>query len=343
MFCTPFINTGEKLDLPDESESAIRIPESTGSPMGEFLRFEITATNTGSENYPYATGAVKWQSGTEEDASPSQLGFKIYIDGASHSYYIPIGIHDSWGPGRPVSLITDLPRLDGVDIRLSQAVFKKRIFFPLDIYLAGKLLNLSPASAGELNNLLIPAYILIFIFLIVSGIYILFFDTPAKKGAMRAAKKAVSIFILSVLLFFSATYIYAEVLAVKSYWQAYRDEIISGDLESTYRGFYGFEKFISWAGEIVPEDKNILALVRGEPVYIMSEMAYNLYPRDIKFIDLSGRDYEEINDEIEEISQSYTDSYEYLIVLSEDDSYFAAGFELVARYRTTGGFIYSTR
>jgi len=75
----------------------------------------------------------------------------------------------------------------------------------------------------------------------------------------------------------------------------------------------------------------------------MSELAYNLYPRDIKFIDLSGRDYEEINDEIEEMSQSYTDAYEYLIVLSEDDSYFAAGLELIAKYRTTGGFIYSTR
>jgi len=148
---------------------------------------------------------------------------------------------------------------------------------------------------------------------------------------------------LSVLLFFSATYIYAEVLAVKSYWHTYRDEIISGDLESTYSGFYGFEKFISWAGGIVPEDKDIIALVRGEPVYIMSELAYNLYPRDIKFIDLSGRDYEEINDEIEEMSQSYTDAYEYLIVLSEDDSYFAAGLELIAKYRTTGGFIYSTR
>jgi hypothetical protein len=343
MFCTPFINTGEKPVLPDESEPTIRIPESTGSPMGEFLRVRIAATNTVSENYPYVTGAVKWESDAEKESPPSELRFKIYIDGTTHNYYIPLGADTGWDQLRPESIMLDLPRLDGIDMQFSQALFKKRIFFPLDIYLARKLLNLSPASAGDLNNLLIPAYILIFIFLILSVIYILFFRAPAKKNAAKAAKKAVFIFILSILLFFSATYIYAEVLAVKSYWQAYRDEIISGDLESTYHGFYGFEKFISWAGGIVPEDKNMLVFVRGEPVYIMSEMAYNLYPRDIKFIDLSGRDYEEINAEIKEIKQSYYNSYDYLVVLSEDDSYFAAEFELVAKYRTTGGFIYNTR
>ncbi|TET48182.1 MAG: hypothetical protein E3J58_06825 [Actinomycetota bacterium] len=72
----------------------------------------------------------------------------------------------------------------------------------------------------------------------------------------------------------------------------------------------------------------------------MSEMAYNLYPRDIKFINISGKTFDEINSEIEGINESPTDAYNYLIVLSEDNAYSASRFELLARYRTTGGFIY---
>ncbi len=72
----------------------------------------------------------------------------------------------------------------------------------------------------------------------------------------------------------------------------------------------------------------------------MSEMAYNLYPRDIKFINISGKTYDEINAEIESINKAAEDTYDYLITLSEDDTASAFRFELLSRYRTTGGYIY---
>ena len=118
---------------------------------------------------------------------------------------------------------------------------------------------------------------------------------------------------------------------------------MSGSLDKTYLGFYDFEKFIMWVDGTIPEGMDIIVYVRGEPVYIMSEMAYNLYPRDIKFINISGKTYDEINAEIESISEGHEDAYNYLIALSEDDAHSAFRFELLARYRTTGGFIYRVR
>jgi hypothetical protein len=156
-------------------------------------------------------------------------------------------------------------------------------------------------------------------------------------------KKAVFIFIISILLLFSVNFVYTEIITVKSYWGSYKKHIMAGSLDETYFGFYDFEKFIIWADDTIPEGMDIIVFLRGEPVYIMSEMAYNLYPRDIKFINISGRTFEEINSEIESINKSYKDIYEYLIVLSEDDASSAFRFELLARYRTTGGFIYKIK
>ena len=48
----------------------------------------------------------------------------------------------------------------------------------------------------------------------------------------------------------------------------------------------------------MPEGQNIIVLVKGEPVYIMAQMAYGLYPRDIKFINISSMSADEIADKI---------------------------------------------
>ena len=143
--------------------------------------------------------------------------------------------------------------------------------------------------------------------------------------------------------FFPATYIYGEVLAVKSHWNAYGDDLLSGNIEDTYLGIYDFERFIIWADETIPEGQPVIVFVKGEPVYIMSEMAYNMYPRDIKFLDISGKTADDIAAEIDDIRRASGKKYDYLIVLSEDDSRLASGYELTARYRSTGGYIYKIK
>ncbi len=306
--------------------------------MGDYLITAITASNPGSADYPSCTAAIKWSRPSDGTATIYQQRFKLYINGTRHSYYVPLGINRDWFPASGSNnMILELPQIEGTDIRMSSVELRKRIFFPLDIYL-GRML---PGSVS-INKFLIPAYILLFLFLMLCLIYYLLFRPfPNKKISHgMAIKKAVFIFILCILMFFSATYIYTEAATVKSYWKAYGDNIMSGQIEDTYQGFYDFEKFIIWADSVIPEGRDIIVFVRGEPVYIISEMAYNLYPRDIKFINISGRTFDEINTEIESINEASENAHKYLIILSEDDAHSVSRFELLARYRTTGGFVY---
>ncbi len=344
LFCTPLLSTGADIIPENKSGSyTLEVPGSSGPSMGHYLIATITASNPGSVDYPSCTAAIKWSRPSDGTATTYQQRFKLYIDGTRHRYYVPLGANMDWSPASESNnMILELPQIEGTYIRISSVELRKRVFFPLDIYL-GRMLTVSAGTGPvSINKFLIPAYILLFLFLLLCLIYYLLFRSfPNKKISHgMAIRKAVSIFILSILMFFSATYIYAEAAAVKSYWKAYGDNILSGQLEDTYLGFYDFEKFITWADGIIPEGRDIIVFVRGEPVYIMSEMAYNLYPRDIKFINISGRTFDEINSDIENTNKASENAYDYLIALSEDDAHSVSRFELLAKYRTTGGFVY---
>ena len=91
----------------------------------------------------------------------------------------------------------------------------------------------------------------------------------------------------------------------------------------------------------IPEGQNLILLVRGEPVYIMSEVAYNLYPRDIKFINISGMQEDKIVEEISIINDENNMGYSNIVVLSEKDKLSSYKLTLTDSYRDTGGFIYS--
>jgi len=314
--------------------------------MGHYLIIAITASSPGSADYPSGTAAIKWSHPSDGTANTYQKRFKLYIDGIRHRYYVPLGANERWIPSSGFdNMVVELPPVEDTDMEISSVVFRKRIFFPLDIYLGRKLLGAAGSGPININNFLMPAYILLFLFLVLCLIYYLLFRSFSDKKTNPGiiTKRMVFIFILSILMFFSAFYIYTEVFTIKSYWKAYGDNVISGELEGTYQGFYGFEKFIIWADNVIPQGKDIIVFVRGEPVYIMSEMAYNLYPRDIKFINIGGRTPDEIDTEIESINATSGDRHEYLIALSEDDAYYASRFELLARYRAAGGFVYKIK
>lgn len=240
----------------------------------------------------------------------------------------------------------ELPRLQGVEIKMVSNDLKKRVFFPADIYFSN-LISISEVPVySPINSLMIPAYVFLLFSIVLAGIYYLLFRRFPGKAGNQAVKIKRSVFMLLIilLLFFSGTYIYREVLAVRSHWNAYGDDLVSGNIEETYMGIYDFERFIDWAGDVIPEGRGgVILFIKGEPVYIMSEMAYNLYPRDIRFIDISGKTHSEITGEIESIRIASQLAYDHLIILSEDDAWLASGYELVARYRSTGGFIYSLK
>ncbi len=312
--------------------------------MSHYLMVEITARNTSSVDYPAGTATIKWNPVDDETASMDQQKFKIYIDGMSHNYYVPVGENKYWTETRSIqNLVLEVPQIEGVDISIRQISVKDRIAYPLDIYIGRRLQDLSGGATRPIDPFQVPAYILLILFLILSAVYFFLFRSYYSKQGRKISqviKKAVFIFIISILLLFSVSFVYKEIITVKSYWDSYKRHIVAGSLDQTYFGFYDFEKFIMWVDGVVPEDMDIILYVRGEPVYIMSEMAYNLYPRDIKFINISGKTFDEINAEIESINDARKDTYNYLIALSEGDTASAFRFELLARYRTTGGFIY---
>ena len=330
------------------------LPSSLSPAISQYLIVGINAANTGSVEYPTGTVAILWENIAEGRPDTEQQRFKIYVDGSRHNYYVPLGVNLYWaGSGQetkslgdrnnPDNLSINIPSIEGVDIRVRSIALKDRVAFPLDIFIEKILTNLSGDSTRTINPLLIPVYLLVLLFLILAAVFYFMFRTILKKKDMNSGiiiKKASFIFILIILLGFSANYIYTEIITVRSYWNSYKSYILSGKLDQTYMGFYDFEKFIQWVDDIIPPGENIIVYVRGEPVYIMSEMAYNLYPRDIKFINISNKTYNDINSEIESINEVSDDPYNYVVVLSEDDSDSAFRFELISRYRVTGGFVY---
>ena len=131
-----------------------------------------------------------------------------------------------------------------------------------------------------------------------------------------------------------------KIFTIKSYYGAYKEYIISSNLSETYMGFYNFKKFIFWLADKIPEEENIIVLVKGEPVYIMSEMAYNLYPVDIKFVDISSKKELEIINEIQFINSRYSQNYRYIIAFSGKDGISSKNFTLVDKYKEDAGFVY---
>ncbi len=329
LFSTPFFSISKiatRDDLIPSDSNLISIGETLdlAPELSHYLMVKISARNTSSVDYPAGTAAIRWNTVIDETASADQQKFKIYIDGMSHNYYVPVGENKYWTEtGNIQNLVLEIPQIEGVDIKVGQISLKDRIAYPADIYISRKIQALSGGTIRTIDPFLVPTYILLFLFLVLSTVYFFLFRSYYLKQGRKISqviKKAVFIFIISMLLLFSVSFVYKEIITVKSYWDSYKKHIVAGSLDQTYFGFYDFEKFIMWVDGAVPEGMDIIVYVRGEPVYIMSEMAYNLYPRDIKFINISGKTFDEINAEIESINDIHKDTYNYLIALSEDDT-----------------------
>jgi hypothetical protein len=317
---------------------------------------------------------------------------RIFVDGIRHTYYIPVGENKYWwydwnldGPTmkeRIDNLEIEIPRIEGVEIQINSVSLNRRLVFAADSHINYFFKNYFQLS--YIDRYQTPAYVFLILFSAVFFVFRFllnkekFIETSIiKNNKFKDFKinfKTLALLIpLLLLIFFSFYFISNYIFTVKGYWDSYKQYIISGRLDETYYGFYDFKKFVTWVDGKVPEGKNIIVLVKGEPIYIMAQMAYGLYPKDIKFIDISRMSAEEIADKITSLNfaespgkdrgdsanivadknnaetnnAGLTDSsgaraYEYIIVFLETDKEFlkTVKVKLEYSYRENAGFIY---
>jgi len=238
--------------------------------------------------------------------------FQIFVDGVSHDYHINIGENPQWSSGKQVSeMAIWLPKVDGIKIELKGLSLKERLALPIDSHI-NKFFR-QHFNIGHVDRFLMPTYL---------GFVLLCLFTMSLKLVSKkvlTGKVAFS-FAAIILVIFSFYYIKNEIFTIKSYFDSHKQKILQADFENTYLGFYDFEKFISWLDENTDENENMIVLVKGEQIYIMSEMTYNLYPKDLKFVDIGNN--KNFNDIVKEINDIITDSplrYNYVLSLSKDD------------------------
>ncbi len=278
------------------------------------------------------------------------------------------------------SIVLEIPAISGIKIDITGIELKKRSFFPLDSYLNYFIKDYFRIS--YINRYLTPAYLFLLLSLLIFLVYRLMLFTESKrqskpgsnaasyannnkrcsasfcnrsftffypKETIQNSNKTSKIIIAAVFLSiacFSVFYFLAAgtFFTVKSYMDSYSRNIFLKDEDNAYYGFYDFEKFILWLNSNIPVNENIIVPLKGEPVYIMAEMAYNLYPRDIKFPNTSGKELSEVINDIESISmKGKTPAYNYIVVLWDAEPLYYKSFEFVAKYRENGGFIFRVK
>lgn len=283
--------------------------------VGDYMIFTILAKNVSSVDFPKGTVNIRWKyaDSGESDYTTSEVEkFQIFVDGIAHDYHINIGENPKWDTsGKMIGEIkVELPAVDGVNIEIKKISVRERLAEPIDSHINRFFLN--NFSIREVNRFFIPAYL--------GFIMLCFFIYSLKLVSKKVITGKIAFsFAAIILVVFSFYYIKNEIFTVKSYFDSYRKNIAEGDFKNTYLGFYDFEKFIAWLDENTPEEDNMIVLIRGEQIYIMSEMAYNLYPKDIRFINISGKSLDDIEADIDIAVKDSGQKYSYLVSLSKDD------------------------
>jgi hypothetical protein len=337
----------------------LKLPYEIKPQVPDYVSIKINANNTSDAAYPDTSLALNL---SEENIKPAddkggniyviQDREKIIIDGFIHIYHIYAGQNKYWSydwsleggvPKNYINNITlEVPVIEGIDINIREIELKKRILPGLDSWINYHLKNIM--EIDSINPALTQSYIFLLLAIFMSGVFYFLFLRAKKTGPRVPA--IISCIIVLSLFAFAIFFMQAGFYTVKSYFDSYRSYISSGRLGSTYEGFYNFERFIKWLDDKIPAGENAIVLLKGEPVYIMSELAYNLYPSDLKFIDISGKTSREILEEINDIRSANdkpSGNYNYLVVLSKNDIPDLPDLQLAGSYRKDAGFLYRIR
>ena len=307
---------------------------------GNYLKIRLNAKNNESSDFPAGSINIKWKYENQADYDPlNQESMKIFVDGFSHNYLAAVGENKNWKSNEKIaSLLIEVPEVKGISIKISEISLNKRLIFPLDSFI-NKFFK-ENFQIREINRFLTPTYIGLLV--ILAMVYLLkLVSKRVMTGKIMFSASVIILFIFSVYFFKN------EIITVKSYYDSYKKNIHQTDLKNTYLGFYDFEKFISWAADKIPANENLIVLIRGEQIYIESELAYNLYPRDIKFINISQSTTEKINSEVLSINSGAENqdknSYKYIIALSLEDVKNNDALALKYSYKPDAGLIYTLR
>ncbi len=294
----------------------------------DFFDVIVLAKNTAGAPIQISSASIKWASSEGYEALHVK-DFTFPIDDARHRYRIPVGEEKEWTKGSVHSFLIETREIEGMEIILSKVSLKRRMPMAIDAHL-----NQWAASFFGLRGMdayWIPAIILMFYLMIAGSAYIKIFKPAAIDFPIFA-----SFLFLSVLLFFSFFFLRSQLITVKSHFLSQKDTVKSQGIEYTYAGFLNFRQFLGWVDETLDPKEDILFLVRGEPVYIMSEAAYHLYPRKLEFIN-SSRPYSQILEDIDSRKDA-----RILIAMTAEDLMLVRnlkGLEFVDRYRQNAGFI----
>jgi ABC-type sugar transport system permease subunit len=350
--------------------------------ISDYILLTIKAKNSKTIAQPKSslTANIETRSPGTGNISMIQFRQEFYIDGLPHNYYLPVGEYKKYNfdtgnqeseslKNRIRSIKIEIPEIKGVKVDLLEVRFCRRTFFALDSHLnyffkkyagnfyTGNFITIFK-STNNFFRYSTCSYLFIISGIICTGVYrlgarILRNKKPAGPPDIRTLtpRTGFSVFALPVLvcmLVFSFLFAAHNFFTIKSYWDSYKNRIPANRLEGTWQGFYNFRQFTGFVAENVPEDENIIILIKGQPVYIMAELAYNLYPRDLEFISISGLNMEEITGKIRDFSDAPANeekSYRYLLIL--DSSYVTeyeiiqnTFFELIGKYRQDAGFLY---
>ncbi len=317
-------------NMANSATTEITFPQQTQPTLADYFTVSIKAANPGNVDFSKGTASIIWDS-----ENPLHIQkFDMFIDGTAHNYYVPIGENPYWlKTGQVETAEILLPQVDNIKVEVENISFNRRSLFPIDS--AVNTYFKKNFDLNHINRFQTPAALLFIAISILYSIYLLMFRPP------RSKTNPIIITATTILVLFSFYFLQIQYHTVKSYYQAYQKSIKLREFSTTYQGFYDFEKFISWLDRNIPEDQNLILLVRGQPVYIMSEMAYNLYPKDIKFINISEKQEQDIIEEITLINDRNNMAYSYIVALSEKDKISSYRLTLEGSYRETGGFIYS--
>jgi len=334
----------------------LELPYEIKPQIPDYISIEITAKNKNNTPYPDTSIALNLSEEKIEDAASNKAATyliqereKILIDGFTHIYHIYAGQNKYWRYDWSLeggtlktsigSIALEVPAIEGIDIKISKIELKQRLLPGFDSQINYWLKN--SLGIDNINPVVTQIYILLLLTILMSGVFYCTFLKGKKTGPHIGA--LISYIVIFCLFSVSIYFMQSGFFTVKSYFDSYKSYIAAGELDNTYEGFYNFERFIKWLDGKIPEGENAIVLVKGEPVYIMSELAYNLYPTDLKFIDIGGKTGDEILDEINDAGSAngkLGGNYEYLVVLSKNDIPSSTFLKLVGSYRDDAGYLY---
>jgi hypothetical protein len=326
----PIIRTTryQQKGLPLSGIHEVLLREPLKTSVYDFFDIKVSLKNTGGVPVQTSAASINWDASLG-DASRNVETFTLYIDESAHRYRVPIGQNKRWVQESVRSFSVEIKDIEGIQVHIEEVSLKRRLPPAIDVHLniwAADLLG-----TRSIAPFAVPAYVLLLYGMIAGSLYYKRFK-PAAFGFRTFA----SFLVLITLFSFSIYFLRKQFMAVKSHSISAKESVKDHGIQNTYFGFLDFRKFLGWIGENIETEQDILFLVRGTPVYIMSEAAYGLYPRKLEFINIS-RSTAEIFEDIERFKE-----YRYIIAMTSEDVMRirnVEGIEIIARYREDAGFV----